>query len=322
MTASDYPAIAVLGPTASGKTRLGMAIAERFHGEIISCDALQVYRFMDIGTAKATQPERARIPHHMLDLKEPGEDFSAGEYQRVARESLSAIRARGTLPVVVGGTGFYLRALTDGLFQGPGRSEAIRCRLRRILQRRGPVRLYRALERVDPQTAARLAPTDSARMIRAYEVYLLTGRNMHWWQSRPRDALLCYHWLKLGIAVPREILYERINQRVEEMFNQGFVEEVRGLLERFPRDCQAFKAIGYREIASFLEGKLSMQQAIEETQRESRRYAKRQMTWFRSDPSIVWLEGTRGAEYLESEASRLAAEFLGMCLPAAARPDP
>ncbi len=312
MSASDYPAIAILGPTASGKSRLGMSVAERLHGEIISCDALQIYRFMDIGTAKATQLERARIPHHALDIKNPGEDFSAGEYQRIARESLESIRVRGALPVVVGGTGFYLRALTDGLFEGPGRSEGIRSRLRHIIQRRGSRCLHRALHRVDPETALRVSPADSARIIRAYEVYLLTGRTMHWWQNRPRDALRCYRWLRLGIAIPREILYERINQRVEEMFRQGLVEEVQGLLARFPRDCQAFKAIGYREIASYLEGRLSLQQAMEDTQRESRRYAKRQMTWFRSDARIVWLDGTLGEDSLEAEAVQRAMEFLGI----------
>jgi tRNA dimethylallyltransferase len=306
----DHPGVVILGPTASGKTRLGLALAARFQGEIISCDALQVYRFMDIGTAKASPVDRDKVPHHMLDLRNPGEDFSAGDYQRIARASLNSIRKRANLPFIVGGTGFYLRALIDGLFEGPGRSGSLRTRMRRIILRRGPSCLHRALRRADPGTAARIAPADSARIIRAYEIYLLTGRPMSWWVSRPRDTLHGYCWCKLGVALPRALLYERIDRRVEEMFAQGFVEEVRALLERYPRNCQAFKAIGYREIAAHLEGKLTLQEAIEETQQESRRYAKRQMTWFRSDPSVVWLDGTLDAETLEAEAVRLVAEFL------------
>ena len=301
-----------MGPTASGKTRLGLGLAARFHGEIVSCDALQIYRFMDIGTAKASFAERNRVVHHMLDLREPGEDFSAGDYQRKARECLEAIRRRGCLPFVVGGTGFYLRALMDGLFEGPGRSDSLRARMRRIVGRRGSHCLHRALDRIDPATAARLAPADSARIIRAYEVYILTGRPMSWWLSRPRNRLQGYRWHKLGIATPRPLLYERINRRVEEMFEAGFVEEVRGLLARYPRNCQAFKAIGYREIAAYLDGKLSLQEAIQETQQESRRYAKRQMTWFRSDPSVIWLDGALEEEALEAEAGKLVSEFVNI----------
>ncbi len=310
MSASEHPGIVILGPTACGKTRLGLSLAERFHGEIISCDALQVYRFMDIGTAKATPADRERVPHHALDLKCPGEDFSAGDYQRCAREALGAIRDRGSIPFLVGGTGFYLRALIDGLFEGPGRSDALRARMRGIAVCRGAPTLHRALGRVDPEAAARIMPTDSARIIRAYEVFLLTGRTMTWWQSRPRDALRGYCWLKLGISLPRPLLYERINRRVGEMLEQGFIEEVRALLELYPRDCQAFKAIGYREFADCLEGKLSLEQAIEKTQQESRRYAKRQMTWFRSDPEVVWLDGTRDPGLLEAEAAHLIEKFL------------
>jgi tRNA dimethylallyltransferase len=307
---SDYFGVVIVGPTASGKTRLGLALAERFNGEIISCDALQVYRFMDIGTAKASAAERERIPHHALDLRDPGDDFSAGDYQRIAREALTGIRTRGRLPFVVGGTGFYLRALIDGLFEGPGRSENLRSRMRNIIRKRGPGVLYRALQHADAETAARVSPTDSARIIRAYEVYLLTGRTMHWWQTRPRDELQGYRWLKLGIAVPRPLLYERINRRVIEMINQGFVEEVRKLVEQFPKDCQALQAIGYRQIAAYLDGKVPLQQAVEEIQQESRRYAKRQMTWFRADPSIIWLDGNLDEASLTQEAVRLTGGFL------------
>ena len=288
----DYPAIAVLGPTASGKSTLGVALAERFGGEIVTCDALQVYRHMNIGTAKPGADERRRVPHHMLDLRDPCDDFSAGDYLRLGREALSAIRARNRIPIVVGGTGFYLRALTEGLFAGPGRSAELRQRMRCIVSRRSPEIIHRALRRVDPAAAAKLAPGDAERNIRAYEIYLLTGHTMSWWQSQPKDSLVGFRWLKLGLLWPRAQLYARIDTRVEEMFRHGFIEEVQALMARFPRDCHAFKAIGYRQVAGHLEGKWSLDAAIEDTQRGSRRYAKRQMTWFRSDREVVWFDAT------------------------------
>ncbi|MBZ5497916.1 MAG: tRNA (adenosine(37)-N6)-dimethylallyltransferase MiaA [Acidobacteriia bacterium] len=306
-----HPAIAVVGPTGSGKSDLGMALAERFHGEIITCDALQVYRHMDIGTAKPGTDECEKIPHHMLDLREPCDDFSAGDYLRCGREALHVIRARGRIPFVVGGTGFYLRALIEGLFEGPGRSDVLRSRMRRIMARRGPESIHRALRRVDPETAARLAPADAERNIRAYEIYLLSGHTMNWWQRRPKNSLQGFRWLKVGILWPRALLYARIDQRVEEMFRRGFVAEVETLIARYPRDCQAFKAIGYRQIAGHLEGKWSLEQALEDTQRESRRYAKRQLTWFRADQEIVWVDPTPGTEALLDRSSAEVARFLG-----------
>lgn len=306
----DYPAIAVLGPTASGKSALALALAERFQGEILTCDALQVYRHMDIGTAKPGADERGRVPHHMLDLREPGDDFSAGDYLRLGREALSAIKARRRIPVVTGGTGFYFRALTEGLFEGPGRSEELRHRMRSIVARRGPEIIHRALRRVDPPAAARLAPADAERNIRAYEIYLHTGRPMSWWQNRPRDSLSGFRWLKLGLLWPRPQLNARIDRRVGEMYRSGFVKEVEALMAGFPRDCHAFKAIGYRQIVGYLEGKWSLEEAIEETQRESRRYAKRQMTWFRTDREIMWLDATADPAKLVETAAGAIAGFL------------
>jgi tRNA dimethylallyltransferase len=300
----------VLGPTASGKTRLGIAMALRFGGEIVSCDALQVYRRMDIGTAKASPSERQMVRHHMLDLRDPDQDFSAGDYQRLAREALIEIRSRGNLPIVAGGTGFYLRALIEGLFEGPARSANLRARMRKILQRKGPSKLHRALRRVDPQAAGRIGENDSERIIRAYEVYLVSGKNMSWWQQHPRDALTGYMWLKIGIQIPRQVLYGRIERRVEEMIQGGFLDEVRNLLQLFPRNSQAFKAIGYRQIAEYLEGKCSLAQAIESMQRESCRFAKRQLTWFRSDPEIAWLDGQLESAELQTQAESLISGFL------------
>ncbi len=310
MTTGPYPAIAIVGATASGKSRLALAIALEFEGEIISCDALQVYRHMNVGTAKPTPAQQAAIPHHMVDLRDPGEDFSAGDYQRLGRRALSLIAQRRRLPVVAGGTGFYLRALIEGLFEGPGRSDILRERLHRIIRRRGSDCLHRVLLRADPRSAARIGPRDGARIVRALEVLWTTGTPLSSWQDRSRDALTGFRWLKLGITWPREELYQRIDRRVEAMFAGGFPEEVRFLLGRFPRDIHAFKAIGYRQCATYLDGTWTLEQAIIDTQRETRRYAKRQLTWFRSDTEIVWLNGGEDFASLSERASEIVRRFL------------
>ncbi len=311
MPASDYPTIAVVGPTASGKSRLAMSLAAKFRGEIVSCDALQMYRGMNVGTAKPTSAERALIPHHMLDLRAPGEDFSAGDYMKLACQKLISIRDRGNIPLVAGGTGFYLRALIDGLFEGPSRSDELRARMREIIRRRGPACLHRALSRVDPQSAGRISPVDRSRIVRAYEVYLLTGKPISRWHEQKPGRLLGFRWLKLGLNWPREELYRRINLRVEAMFHAGFVEEVRNLLASYPRDCHSFKAIGYRQIADCLDGRCLLDEALRATQQESRRYAKRQLTWFRGMPDVLWLDASRDWDTLESEAFRLVESHLG-----------
>jgi tRNA dimethylallyltransferase len=310
MSVLNHPAIAIVGPTASDKSALAVTLAERFDGEIVTCDALQVYRHMEIGTSKPTAQERDRISHHMIDLRDPCDDFSAGDYHRLGREVLHAIHSRRHIPFVVGGTGFYLNALIEGLFEGPGRSEELRSRMRKIVARRGPESIHAALRRIDPETASRLAPADVERNIRAYEVCLLTRQPMSWWQKQPKDRLHGFRWLKLGIRWPRAELYARIDKRVEEMFQRGFVAEVEDLLARFPKACHAFKAIGYRQIAGYLEGKWNREQAVGDTQRETRRYAKRQLTWFRADPEVVWLDADRGADALIARASELVALFL------------
>ena len=220
---NENPGIVILGPTASGKSRLAISLALRFQGEIVNCDAFQTYRGMDIGTAKVSRAEQEQVRHHMLDLQDPDRDFSAGDYQRQAREVIRDIGDRGKLPFIVGGTGFYLRALIDGLFEGPARSEELRTRMRKVIQRKGPQILHRALQRVDPECAERIAQMDAERIVRAYEVYLVSGKSMTWWQQQPRDAFRGYRWLKLGIDLPREQLYEKINQRVDEMFQRGLI---------------------------------------------------------------------------------------------------
>jgi tRNA dimethylallyltransferase len=310
LASKEKPGIIIVGPTASGKSRLAIGLARRFGGEIVSCDALQLYRYMNIGTAKTPPNEREGIRHHMLDVQDPDRDFSAGDYQRMARESLREIEDRANLPFVVGGTGFYLRALIDGLFDGPSRSEEMRARMRRILQRKGSGILHRSLRRVDPNAAARIAETDAERILRAYEVYLVSGKSMSWWQRQPRNALRGYRWLKIGIHVPRERLYRKINQRTEKMFQAGLLEETRELLKKFPRESHAFKAIGYRQAAEYLNCRISLEQAVEEAKKQSRRYAKRQLTWFRSDPDILWLDGELCLDDLQEKAVDLVAQFL------------
>ncbi|MDR0311365.1 MAG: tRNA (adenosine(37)-N6)-dimethylallyltransferase MiaA [Acidobacteriota bacterium] len=306
------PAVAVVGPTASGKSRLGIVLARAFQGEIVGCDALHVYRQMDIGTAKVTLKEREGVPHHMLDIAEPDREFSAGDYQRQARTALREISGRGRLPIVAGGSGFYLRALIDGLFEGPERSGELRARMRSIILRKGPDILHRLLERADPESAARIAPNDADRIIRACEIYLVSGKNMSWWQSQPRDVLTGYRWLKIGIDMPRELLYQRINLRVERMFENGLLDETRRLIDAYPAACPAFKAIGYRQAAEHLAGRVTLTQAIESTQMESRRYAKRQLTWFRADGEIIWLRAESGFETdaLDEQAQNAVRDFI------------
>jgi len=301
--ASRYPVVVVAGPTASGKTRLGIQLAREFSGEILSCDALAVYRGMEIGTAKPTAQERAAVPHHLIDLRDPTDQFSAGDYERLGRAVLEDLRRRDRLPFVVGGSGLYLRALEHGLFEGPARSEELRARMRRIAARRGPGCLHRALARVDPASAARIAPADLPRIIRAYEVYMQSGEPLSSWHAHAPPRSEEFRWLKLALEVDRAVLYERIDARVGEMFAGGFVEEVRGLLERFRTDAPGFKAIGYRQIVRLLEGSTALEDAIADTRRESRRYAKRQMTWFRADPSFVWLRGTEDDRLEQAQRS-------------------
>jgi len=306
----SYRGIVIVGPTASGKSRLGIILAKRYGGEIIGCDALQLYRHMDIGTAKVSAIERKEVPHHMLDILDPTEECSAGAYQELARRALAGIRAREHIPFIVGGTGFYLSALIEGLFEGPSRDESLRVRMRKIVERKGAETLHRALRRVDPDSAERIAAADGERIIRAYEMYLVSGKPMSWWQEKPRMALEGYRWLKIGILTARKTLYERIDKRVEKMIQSGFLEEVRRLLQMFPEDAPAFKAIGYRQMIDHVQGRISLEEAIEDTKKESRRYAKRQMTWFRRDPEIKWMGDEEDLEKVAEKVSSLAASFL------------
>lgn len=282
--------VVLLGPTASGKTALSLAIAERFHGEIVNCDSVAVYRELDIGTAKPSAEERARSPHHLFDIVAPNEPMTAGEYARRARQTLSEIRERGNLPIVVGGTGLYLRALLEGLFAGPERSETLRGHLRERAAERGSPYLHRVLNRMDRKAAATIHPNDAAKLIRAIEVCLAARRPMTELWQQGRDPLTGFHIFRIGLDPDRQALYERINRRAAQMFEQGLVEEARALREKYGA-IGPLDSLGYRQALQFLDGQLTREQAVAAAQQGHRNYAKRQMTWFRREPEVWWLSG-------------------------------
>ena len=279
--------VVLLGPTGSGKTALSLALAERFAGEIVSCDSVAVYRGMDLGTAKPTQNERARIPHHLIDVADPDRHFTAGDYSRAARDALHAIAARGHLPIVTGGTGLYLRALTEGLFAGPRRQEALRTRLQQKAQKRGSPWLHRLLARLDTATAARIHANDTPKLIRAIEVCLAARKPMS--QVLAHDPLTGFRLLRIGLNPPRQALYARLNRRCAQMFAAGLVEETRSLLARYG-PIKALDSLGYRQAVGMANGSLTEEAALAAAQQGHRNYAKRQMTWFRREPEVVWLE--------------------------------
>lgn len=300
--------VIVLGPTGSGKTALSLKLAERFNGEIVSCDSVAVYRGMELGTAKPTAAERMRVPHHLIDVTTPDVPFTAGEYSRQARAALRDIADRGLMPIVTGGTGLYLRALSEGLFAGPARQQGLRTRLTRSRERHGDGWLHRVLKRLDPASAARIHANDAAKLMRAIEVCLAGRRPMSAvLESREeaRDPLTGFRLLRIGLNPPRRDLYGRLNRRAAAMFTDGLVEETRGLLEQYG-PVKALDSLGYRQALAVLAGKLSGQAGVESAQQGHRNYAKRQMTWFRREPAVHWLEGFGN----EAETVRAAMELV------------
>ncbi len=286
------PCIALAGPTAAGKSELALRLAERVHAEIVNYDSVQVYRHFDIGSAKTPPSERRGIPHHMLDHVEPTQEYSAGDYARDARAALERLRPRGGAPLLVGGTGLYLEALLQGLFPSPGRDLQLRQRLQQAAERRPPGHLWRILKRLDPTAATKIHPNDKPKLIRALEVTLLGGRPItQQWRSSG-ERLQGYRVLVLGLDPPREQLYARISRRANQMFDGGLIEEVEGLLQRgIPRSARPFAALGYAQCLRYLDGACTREEAVASTARETRRYAKRQMTWFRRRTSDVrWLQ--------------------------------
>jgi tRNA dimethylallyltransferase len=297
VAAPDPPLIAVVGPTASGKSALALRLARELDGEIVSCDSQQVYRGLDIGTAKPSPQERRLVPHHLLDVAEPQEGFSAARYALLARAALQGIRERGRLAVVAGGTGLYLRALLQGLFEGPARDAGLRARLATLAERFGDTRLHRLLARLDPPAAARIAPRDRVRVVRALEVRWRTGRPITEAQGRGAEPLRGFRVLALGLAPPREALRRAVEHRTRRMLAEGLVDEVRGLLARGLGDsAPALRSIGYRQAVAVARGAMPEEEAEAVIVRETMRLAKRQVTWFRhQQPGLLWFEASDAA---------------------------
>lgn len=296
------PLLAIVGATATGKSALGMILAAELGGEIVNADALQVYRGFDIGTAKPSAAERQRIPHHLIDILDPEERYSAGEFARRAEEAIAGIAARGRLPIVVGGSGLYLKALLEGISPVPAGDPAVRAELLARLAAEGLPALYRELQERDAETAARLPAGDTQRILRALEVEQASGRPLSAWISRHPFGKKRISAIAIGLTVPRAILYDQIASRVHRMVEQGWMNEVADLLDGgVSPEVPAFQAIGYRQIVLHLRGEWSRERALEETIRSTRRFAKRQETWFRREPDIQWYS----AQPLERQISEI-----------------
>ncbi|HEV7550372.1 MAG TPA: tRNA (adenosine(37)-N6)-dimethylallyltransferase MiaA [Candidatus Angelobacter sp.] len=281
--------LVILGPTASGKTALSLHLAERLQGEIVSCDSVAIYRDFEIGTAKPSKEERDRVPHHLIDIAGPEELVTAGDYSRRARQAIGDIAAHGRLPIVVGGSGLYLRALIDGLFAGPPRSEDLRSRLRERAAERGNDYLHKLLRRIDPAAARAIHYNDIPKVMRALEVSISARAPMSGLWQQGRDALRGFRVLRVGLNPDRESLYARINQRAREMFSAGLLEETRTLIDRYGRSVWPLSSLGYKQAMQHLRGELSFEQAVLAAQQGHRNYAKRQMTWFRREPEVHWI---------------------------------
>ena len=307
MQAEKPKVIAVMGPTAIGKTGLVLQLARDFAGEVVNADSMQIYRFMDIGTAKPSAAERAEVAHHLLDIVNPDQYFDASLYCQLAREAINNLLAEVRVAIVVGGTGLYLKALFHGLFPAGHSNESIRERLRRQGEKDGGVELYNRLKQIDPGTAGRLHPNDLFRIIRALEVWELTGRPMSVLQNEHGFREKPFVSLKIGLKRPRSELYKRIDRRVEEMMELGLLTEVRGLLDRgYGPNLKSMQALGYRHMVQHLINGMKIAEAVRTMKRDTRHYAKRQMTWFRGDQEIRWFHPEE-----TEEIARLVKEFIG-----------
>jgi tRNA dimethylallyltransferase len=294
--------VVILGPTASGKTALSLALAQKFNGEIVNCDSVAMVREFDIGTAKPSGTERESAPHHLFDVVDPTEYITAGEYARQARQVLNEINLRRHLAIVVGGTGLYLRALLEGLFPGPQRSEELRERLRESAANRGSHHLHRILWRLDRTAAEKVHANDIPKLIRAIEVCLSSRQQMSKLWQQGRDPLRGFRILRLGLDPDRAALYDRINQRAHRMFEIGLVDETQRLLQRYGGTARPLASLGYKQAVQLLNGELGREQAIQAAQQAHRNYAKRQMTWFRREPDVRWLKGFGDDPQIQREA--------------------
>jgi tRNA dimethylallyltransferase len=298
--------IAIAGPTGVGKSELALRLAETLGGEIVNYDSIQIYRGFDIGSAKPSAEARARIPHHLFDIVDADAEFNASAYATLARTTCEEIAARGRRAILAGGTFFYLRALLHGLPAMPARDEAIRDRLRRVAGRpRGAERLHRWLSKVDPQSGKRIAPADRHRVERALEVWLTGGRPISEWERPGSGGTEAMAATKIGLLMERSRLVEQLDVRVAAMYAAGLIDETRNLLARFPRTARPFGAIGYAEAAAVVNGEIDVDGAIAETKRRTRAYAKRQMTWLRSERNVQWIDVTSGDDPFPA-AMRLA----------------
>lgn len=305
---SSLPLVAIVGPTASGKSALAVALAQKFEGEVLACDSTQVYRGFDIGTAKPPLQECGGIPHHLMDLVDPSFPFTAGEYRSRAVAVLEELRERRRLPILTVGTGLYLRALLEGLADAPARSEELRARLEAGANAHSLQYLHRILRRLDPEAAVRIGSRDRPKMIRAIEVCLLTGRSITEVHQSGRTALEGYHPIKIGLQPPRVALYDRIEQRTQAMLKRGWLEEVAGLVRKgVPLSSKPFDFIGYSELHSHLEGTVTLNAATKAIVQSTRRYAKRQMTWFRKEPLVHWFPGFGDDPAVMAAAAQLVA---------------
>lgn len=303
-TGSEFgPLIVVLGPTASGKSSLGISLAQKLGGEILACDSTQIYRHFDIGTAKVPASEQQGIPHHLTDLIEPDQVFTAGEYRRQALFALEDLRRRGKVPIITAGTGLYLRALLEGLAEAPARSEELRERLRERVRESGAEYLHRILARLDPETAARIAPPDTQKVIRAIEIRILAGQPVGEIHRAGREPLQGYQTTKIGVVPDRAALYARIDARVRSMIAAGWADEVRRLIAMgIAADAKPFQFIGYSDLREHVEARLPLEAAIQKTQQATRNFAKRQITWFKREAGVRWLSGFGDDSPIASEA--------------------
>ena len=300
--------LAVLGPTASGKSALALTVAEQFDGEIINCDSTAVYRGFDIGTDKVAVEQRRGVPHHLIDIADPTEVYTAADFARDAAGIIHGIHARGRLPVLVGGSGLYYRALTRGLFPGPGADDELRARLDRVASRRGIERLHRMLQRIDPESALRIMPRDQKRIVRAIEVYRTTGRPLTAHFADTASPIADCDVLSVALRLPAALTAERVARRVDEQFARGVVEEVRSRLDSgVPPDARPFGGLVYRQIMEMLRGVRDEAETRALIVQENRRYARRQLIWFRKEPNLHWLEGPgERAEVLQRVDALLA----------------
>jgi len=291
-TTGQISILVICGPTGSGKTSLALSLSKKFPLEIISADSRQIYRHMDIGTAKATRQEQAVVPHHMIDLIEPDQNFSVAEFVDRARPLILEIVARGKTPCIVGGTGLYIRALLGGLAQLPASNPVLRKELHQRELVEGSGSLFKELEQVDPASAVSIHPNNTVRIVRALEVFATTGRKMSELKAEHSFAEKPYRVLKLAADFPRDELYSRINHRAEQMLSAGLVNEVKGLVKDYSFDLKALQTLGYREVVRYLKATISAEQMLADIKKYTRQYAKRQMTWFKKEPAIIWVDSS------------------------------